>query len=72
MKNINYVIKKIMEQNKERKNLITELNKLDEETKNKTLLKAIEYFYYSKKLSNSTNFIKNIYYLYENLKTKIN
>ena len=32
---------------KERKNLITELNKLDEETKNKTLLKAIEYFYYS-------------------------
>ena len=55
--------------------LITELNKLDAETKNKTLLKAIEYYYYSKKLSNSKDgkkkdnkgfkliktFIKNMY-----------
>ena len=50
----------------------------------KTLLKAIEYFYYNKKLSNSKDgtkndnrgikliktFIKNMYYLYENIKGK--
>ena len=34
---------------KERNELITELNKLEVETKNKTLLKAIEYYYYIKK-----------------------
>ena len=64
--------------------LITELNKLDAETKNKTLLKAIEYYYYSKKLSKSKDgkkkdnkgikliktFIKNMYYLYGKIKGK--
>ena len=58
--------------------------KLDAETKNKTLLKAIEYYYYSKKLSNSKDgkkkdnkgikliktFIKNMYYLYGKIKGK--
>ena len=53
-------------------------------SKNKTLLKAIEYYYYSKKLSNSKDgkkkdnkgikliktFIKNIYYLYGKIKGK--
>ena len=50
----------------------------------KTLLKAIEYYYYSKKLSNSKDgkkkdnkgikliktFIKNMYYLYGKIKGK--
>ena len=50
----------------------------------KTLLKAIEYYYYSKKLSNSKDgkkkdnkvikliktFIKNMYYLYGKIKEK--
>ena len=63
---------------KERKNLIVELNKLDDNIKNKTLLESIEYFYYSKKLSDAKDvkkndnkaikliktFIKNMYYLY--------
>ena len=49
--------------------------------KNKTLLKAIEYYYYSKKLSNFKDskkkgiklikiFIKNMYYLYGKIKRK--
>ena len=33
---------------KERKNLMVELNKLDDKIKNKTLLESIEYFYYNK------------------------
>ena len=33
--------------------LITGANKLDDETKNKALIKDIEYFYYSKEISNS-------------------
>ena len=63
---------------KKRKNLIVELNKLDAKTKKKTLLESIEYFYYSKKLSDAKDakkndnkgikliktFIKNMYYLY--------
>ena len=67
-----------------RKELKTELNKLDAETKNKTLLESIEYYYYSKKLSNSKYgkkndnkgirlikiFIKNMYYLYGKTKGK--
>ena len=40
---------------KERNELITELNKLDAKTKNKTIIKTIKYFYYSKRLSNSNN-----------------
>jgi len=62
-----------------REELIDKLNKLDANTKNKTLLEIIEYYYYSKKLSESKNekkydnngirlikeFIKNMYYTYE-------
>ena len=69
---------------KERDDLITELNKLDVETKNKTLLKVIEYYYYSKKLFNYKDgkkkdnqgikliktFIKNINNLYGKIKGK--
>ena len=50
---IEHVINNCKKLKKERNELITELNKLDIETKNKTLLKAIEYYYYNKKLSNS-------------------
>ena len=62
---------------KEREEIINKLNNLDANTKNKTLLEIIEY-YYSKRLSESKDekkndnigiklikeFIKNIYYLY--------
>ena len=68
----------VKNQKKKEKNLIVELNKLDDKIKNKTLLESIEYFYYSKKLSNTKGekkngskgikliktFIKNMYYLY--------
>ena len=74
----------VKNQKKERKNLIVELNKLDDKIKNKTLLESIEYFYYSKKLSNIKGekkndnkgikliktFIKNMYYLYGKIKGK--
>ena len=50
---IEHVINNCNKLKKERNDLITELNKLDANTKNKTLLKVIEYYYYSKKLSNS-------------------
>ena len=63
---------------KVRVELIDKLNKLDANTKNKTLFEIIEYYYYSKKLSESKNekkndnngtrlikeFIKNMYYIY--------
>ena len=63
---------------KVKEELIDKLNKLDAKTKNKTLLKITEYYYYSKKLSESKNekkndnngirlikeFIKNMYYTY--------
>ena len=75
---IEHVINNCKKLEKERNELVTELNKLDAETKNKTLLKTIEYYYYSKKLSNSKDgkkkdnkgiklikeFIKNMYYTY--------
>ena len=44
---------------KVREELIDKLNKLDANTKNKTLLEIIEYYYYSKKLSESKNEKKN-------------
>ena len=73
-----YTVNECEKLEKERKNLIVELNKLDDKIKNKTLLESIEYFYYSKKLSNAKDakksdnkgikliktFIKNMYYLY--------
>ena len=81
---IEHVINNCNKLKKERNDLITELNKLDANTKNKTLLKVIEYYYYSKKLSNSKDgkkkdnkgikliktFIKNMYYLYGKIKGK--
>jgi len=81
---IEHVINNCKKLEKERNELVTELNKLDAETKNKTLLKTIEYYYYSKKLSNSKDgkkkdnkgikliktFIKNMYYLYGKIKGK--
>ena len=56
---IEHVINNCKKLKKERNDLITELNKLDANTKNKTLLKVIEYYYYSKKLSNSKDGKKN-------------
>ena len=63
---------------KVREELMNKLNKLDANTKNKILLEIIEYYYYSKKLSESKNekkndnngirlikeYIKNMYYSY--------
>ena len=46
---IEHVINECEKLEKERKNLIVELNKLDDKIKNKILIKSIEYFYYSKK-----------------------
>ena len=81
---IEHVINNCNKLKKERNDLITELNKLDANKKNKTLLESIEYFYYSKKLSNAKGekkndnkgikliktFIKNMYYLYGKIKGK--
>ena len=63
---------------KEREEIINKLNNLDANTKNKTLLEIIEYYYYSKRLSEAKDerkndnkgiqlikeFIKNMYYTY--------
>ena len=73
---IEHVINEFEKLEKERKNLIIELSKLDDKIRNKTLLESIEHFYYSKKLSDAKGvkkidnkwikliktFIKNIYY----------
>ena len=63
---------------KEREEIIKKLNNLDTNTKNKTLLEIIEYYYYTKRISESKEekkndnkgiklikeFIKNMYYTY--------
>ena len=81
---IEHVINECEKLKKERNQLIVELNKLDNKIKNKTLLESIEYFYYSKKLSNAKGakkndnkgikliktFIKNMYYLYGEIEGK--
>ena len=81
---IEHVTNNCIKFKKVREEIIKKLNKLDAEIKNKTLLKAIEYYYYSKKLSNSKDgkkkdnkgikliktFIKNMYYLYGKIKGK--
>ena len=73
---IEHVTNNCIKFKKVREELIDKLNKLDANTKNKTLLEIIEYYYYSKKLSESKNekkndnngirlikeFIKNMYY----------
>ena len=75
---IDHVTNNCIKFKKVREELIDKLNKLDANTKNKTLLEIIEYYYYSKKLCESKNkkkndnngirlikeFIKNIYYTY--------
>ena len=74
---IEHVTNNCIKFKKVREELINKLNKLDANTKNKTLLEIIEY-YYSKKLSESKNekkndnngikllkgFIYNMYYIY--------
>ena len=73
---IEHVINNYIKFKKVREELMHKLNKLDGNTKNKTLLEIIEYYFYSKKLSESKNekkndnnrirlikeFIKNMYY----------
>ena len=44
---------------KAREEIIKKLNKLDANTKNKTLLEIIEYYYYSKRISESKEEKKN-------------
>jgi hypothetical protein len=75
---IEHVTNNCIKLEKVREELIDKLNKLDANTKNKTLLEIIEYYYYSKKLSESKSekkndnngirlikeFIKNMYYTY--------
>ena len=56
---IEHVINGCEKLKEERKNLIVELNKLDDKIRNKTLLESIEYFYYSIKLSNAKGEKKN-------------
>lgn len=56
---IEHVINECEKLEEERKNLIVELNKLDDKIKNKTLHESIEYFYYSKKLSGAKDAKKN-------------
>ena len=73
-----HVINNCIKFKKVREELIDKLDKLDANTKNKVLLEIIEYYYYSKKLSESKaekktdnnwiklikEFIKNMYYTY--------
>ena len=50
---IEHVTNNCIKFKKVREELIDKFNKLDANTKNKTLLEIIEYYYYSKKLSES-------------------
>ena len=76
---IEHVTNNCIEFKKEREEIIKKLNNLDANTKNKTLLEIIEYYYYySKRLSEAKGerkndnkgiqlikeFIKNMYYTY--------
>ena len=75
---IEHVTNNCIKFKKVREELIDKLNKLDANTKIKTLLVIIEYYYYSKKLSESKDekkndnngiklikeFIKNMNYIY--------
>ena len=72
---INHVVNVCKELEKERNDLINQINKFDKNTKNKIILEVIEYFYYNKtdsynkdeiKLDNKgikliKNFVKKIY-----------
>ena len=75
---IEHVTNNCIKFKKEREEIIKKLNNLDANTKNKTLLEIIEYYYYNKRLSESKEekrndnngiklikeFIKNMYYTY--------
>ena len=75
---IEHVTNNCIKFKKEREEIIKKLNNLDTNTKNKTLLEIIEYYYYTKRLSESKEekkndnkgiklikeFIKNMYYTY--------
>ena len=75
---IDHVTNNCIKYKKEREEIINKLNNLDANTKNKTLLEIIEYYHYSKRLSESKDgkkhnykgikfikeFIKNMYYTY--------
>ena len=75
---IEHVTNNCIKFKKAREEIIKKLNKLDTNTKNKTLLEIIEYYYYSKRISESKEekkndnngiklikeFIKNMYYAY--------
>ena len=54
-KGIDHVTNNCIKFKKVREELIDKLNKLDANTKNKTLLEIIEYYYYNKKLSDFKN-----------------
>ena len=56
---IEHVINNYIKFKKVREELMHKLNKLDGNTKNKTLLEIIEYYFYSKKLSEYKNEKKN-------------
>ena len=75
---IEHAINNCIKLKKEREEIINKLNNLDANTKNKTSLETIEYFYHSKRLSEAKDerkndnkgiqlikeFIKNMYYTY--------
>ena len=81
---IEHVINNCKKLEKEREEIVKKLNNLDTNTKNKTLLEIIEYYYYNKRLSESKEekkndnkgiklikeFIKNMYYLYGKINGK--
>ena len=56
---IKHITNNFIKFNKAREEIIKKLNNFDTNTKNKTLLKIIEYYYYSKRLSESKNEKKN-------------
>ena len=76
-KGIEHITNNCIKFKKAREEIIKKLNYLDANTKNKTLLEIIEYYYYNKRLSESKEekkndngiklikeFIKNMYYTY--------
>ena len=52
MKNVEHIRNNCIKFKKVREELTDKLNKLDANTKNKTLLEIIEYYYYSKSYTN--------------------
>ena len=83
---IEHVTNNCIKFKKEREEIINKLNNLDINIKNKTLLEIIEYYYYSKRISESKEekkndnkgiklikeFIKNMCYIYGKKSNKNN